>query len=204
MAKVPMRSALGRLIIAVTLAAIGVPQITHISSAEAEDTGIPLLSDGLQDEGVGLYTDASVAFQVSSFSINRRMVSCGVGTWAGPPQGSSGPFAMLMYATKIDSYDVDHGVPSTIRVTGVMRSITRMGMQTVEDVQHPFVALATDNHYSAPDRFEVHFATPFWNPSNAMATRSEMHTGWVRFGGAVMADGTGAPSGDVVVGRAHS
>jgi hypothetical protein len=36
--------------------------------------------DGLKNEGVGLYTDASVANQVSTFTINPRKVSCGVGT----------------------------------------------------------------------------------------------------------------------------
>jgi hypothetical protein len=183
----------------ISLLAFGVPHVTDVAIAGAGDTGIPLLSEGLVDEGVGLYTDPSVAFQVSTFTINRRMVSCGVGTMAGPAPGSSGPFAMVMWATKIDSYDVDRDTPSIIRAKGVMRSITRMGTQTVEDVQHPFVAVATDNHFSGPDRFEVHFVTPFWNPANAMATKSDMHSGWVRFGGNIMHDGTGAPGGDVSV-----
>ena len=47
-------------------------------------TALPLLlvagSNDLSDEGVGTYTDASVANQISNFSINRQMVSCGVGT----------------------------------------------------------------------------------------------------------------------------
>ena len=32
--------------------------------------------------GVGMYTDSSVANQVSSFTINPKTVSCGVGTLA--------------------------------------------------------------------------------------------------------------------------
>src|SRR5438105_1819472 len=32
--------------------------------------------DGLADEGVGIYTDPSVANQISGFTINRCMVSC--------------------------------------------------------------------------------------------------------------------------------
>ena len=43
-------------------------------------TALPLLlvagSNDLSDEGVGTYTDASVANQISNFSINRQMVSC--------------------------------------------------------------------------------------------------------------------------------
>lgn len=200
MAKALKLRSLGRVIVGLALVGIAVPQVASMTTAGAGDMGAaPLLSEGPVDEGVGLYSDASVAFQISSFTINRRMVSCGVGVWAGPAQGSSGPFSMLMYATKIDSYEVDRGTPSMIKVTGVMRSITRMGAQTMEDVQHPFVAVATDNHFAGPDRFEVHFVTPFWNPANAMATKSEMHTGWVKFGGAVMLDGTGSPNGDVNV-----
>ncbi len=63
---------------------------------------------GLKDEGVGMYTDPSVANQASSFTINRQMVSCGVGT--ADAMGVVGPFEMLMYALSIDSYTLDRTV----------------------------------------------------------------------------------------------
>ena len=47
-------------------------------------------SNDLSDEGVGTYTDASVANQISNFTINRQMVSCGVGTVGAT--GFTGPF----------------------------------------------------------------------------------------------------------------
>jgi len=50
----------------------------------------------LKDEGVGTYSDSSVVNQVSNFTINRQMISCGVGTVSGGGIGFSGPFAMLM------------------------------------------------------------------------------------------------------------
>jgi len=63
-----------------------------------------------------------------------------------------------------------------------MRSITRMGNQTNEDVEHPFKAVATDNRGSRPDTYVVHFTTPFWDPAhNPMATRSTLVPGWAQF-----------------------
>jgi hypothetical protein len=59
---------------------------------------------GLRNEGVGTYTDASVGQQISNFTINPRMVSCGVGTVAAGQM--SGPFAMLMYAKTVATYRV--------------------------------------------------------------------------------------------------
>src|SRR5919197_1260169 len=95
----------------------------------------------LKDEGVGQYTDASVADQVSSFTINRSMVSCGVGTVAAGH--FSGPFAMLMYAKDILSYQVSHAT-GVIQASGTMRSITQVAGNTVEDVVHQFVGIAVD------------------------------------------------------------
>ena len=159
---------------------------------------MPLLRGGLHNAGVGTYTDASVAHQVSNFTINERMVSCGVGTVA-PGTPSSGPFAMLMYATEIRRYDGERSPEPRLVVEGRMRSITRMAGLTVEDVEHEFVAVAVDGRGSAPDRFDVHLVTPMWNPGNPMATPSPDHPGWVRFGGAVIADPDGRPLGDIVV-----
>jgi hypothetical protein len=139
-------------------------------------------ADGVLDQGVGMYTDPSVANQISSFSINRAMVSCGVGTLAGP--GFSGPFAMLMYATQIKGYELDRG-GHTIRCTGRMRSITKVGGSTREDVQHDFLAVAAAAD-GPTGRFDVHMVTPFWSTSNPMSTHSTLVDGWVRFGGALL------------------
>ena len=156
---------------------------------------LPLLlvagSNDLSDEGVGTYTDASVANQISNFSINRQMVSCGVGTVGAT--GFTGPFAMLMYAKDIQSYSADHNT-KTIRVSGRMRSITVVGGVTVEDVVHDFLAVAVDNTgIGKPDRFDVHFTTPFWKASPMCTPCTEVQ-GWCRFGGDLLL-------GDVVVGR---
>jgi len=169
-----------------------------IGAAPAGAVAEPALGNGVHDSGVGTYTDPSVAFQVSNFSINRQMVSCGVGTIAPGPH-SSGPFAMLMYATKITSYSVDRQA-GTITVEGRMRSITRMGTTTAEDVEHDFIAVAVDDP-GGHDRFDVHFVTPFWNPGNPMASRSSVHQGWVRFGGEVVMDSASSQLGDIVVDR---
>jgi hypothetical protein len=56
----------------------------------------------LKNAGVGLYTDPSVASQVSTFTINPNQVSCGVGTVNA--EGLFGPFEMIMYSTQINSY----------------------------------------------------------------------------------------------------
>lgn len=137
--------------------------------------------DGLHDEGVGTYTDPSVANQISNFTINREMVSCGVGTVTAA--GTSGPFAMLMYATNINSYHVDRK-DGVITAAGTMRSITQTGGATAENVLHEFLAVAVDG----PDRFDVHFTTPFWNTGNPMCTSSGRVTGGCRFGGRVLPD----------------
>jgi len=154
------------------IAPVGLTAMT----AHAASTG------GLSEQGVGMYTDPSVASQISSFSINRITVTCGVGTLAGP--NFTGPFAMLMYAVQIKDYQVDR-MAHTIRCTGRMRSITRMAGTTAEDVQHDFVAIAAAGE-GGTGRFDVHMVTPFWNTSNPMSTHSTVVDGWVRFGGALL------------------
>jgi len=153
----------------------------------------------IKDEGVGTYTDPSVANQISNFSINRQMVSCGVGTVAVTPQ-FSGPFAMLMYAKDIQFYHANH-LTKTIRASGRMRSITHVGGALVEDVDHDFLAIAKDNGATG-DRFDVHFSTPFWNPAtNPMCTPSTEVPGKCRFGGVLVTDNSGQNQmGDVTVG----
>lgn len=154
---------------------------------------------GLRDEGVGTYTDPSVAGQLSYFTINPRMVSCGVGPVSFPAVSSSGPFAMLMYATHIRSYRVDRAA-STIEAIGRLRSITRVfGSTLEEDVEHDFLAIAVDSRGLRPDRFDVHFTTPFWNRANPMCTPSDAHPGWCRFGGHLVVDDRGRQMGEVTV-----
>src|SRR6059036_1203789 len=91
----------------------------------------------IRDEGVGTYSDPSVANQISNFTINRQMVSCGVGTVALSTLGPkfTGPFAMLMYAKDISHYHADH-LTKVITASGRMRSITHVGGMVMEDVEH--------------------------------------------------------------------
>ncbi len=171
-----------------TLGAMLAP--AKVFGAEPVLAPTPAKSGSLHNEGCGMYTDPSVAQQCSTFAINPRNITCGVGTFANGQ--NTGPFAMLMYSLRIDTYAAEPKV-STIRATGLMRSITRVGGQTIEDVVHEFVAMAVASTGSRAGRYDLHFVTPFWNPSNPIATRSNLVDGWVRFGGDVM-------MGEVVVG----
>lgn len=162
----------------------------------------------LKDEGVGTYSDASVANQISNFTINRQMISCGVGTVATPPN-FSGPFAMLMYAKDIFHYDANHQT-KIIRARGRMRSITHFGGVQAEDVEHDFLAIAVDNG-ALGDTFNIHFRTCFWNaaggpldpscPDSACDPSTEVPDG-CRFGGQLLTDNLGQTQmGDITVGR---
>ena len=152
----------------------------------------------LKDEGVGTYSDPSVAEQISNFTINRQMVSCGVGTFSTPP-GTSGPFAMLMYAKDTFQYRANHQT-KIITARGRMRSITHVSGNQVEDVDHDFLAIAVD-HGATGDRFDIHFTTPFWNLANPMCTPSTEVPGWCRFGGVLVTDSAGLNQmGDITVG----
>ena len=143
--------------------------------------------DGLKNEGVGLYTDASVANQVSTFTINPRKVSCGVGTVdAG---GILGPFEMIMFSLDKHSYKVNTAT-KTITATGRMRSVTRLAGVVVEDANHDFIGIAVDNQPGTPqpngtDRFDIHFKTPFWQVGNPACSPSTIVPGGCRFGGNV-------------------
>jgi hypothetical protein len=150
-------------------------------------------SEGVMGTGVGMYTDPSVANQVSSFTINPKTVSCGVGTLS-PGGEVSGPFAMLMYATRMDTYTVDTDA-GEIRATGRMRSITKMGSAVVEDTEHDFLAVASgavphggfeQAMHAGGARFDVHFSTPFWDRYNPMCTPSTIKAGACRFGGELL------------------
>ena len=148
-------------------------------------TGAPAYAEmsDIHDEGVGMYTDASTANQLSTFTINNGVVSCGVGTLAA--NVFSGPFAMLMYSKHISSYVVNP-VAGTINATGKMRSITKVAGIVVEDVLHDFLAIAVDNVSGGSDRFDTHFKTDFWNVTNPMCTASDKIIGGCRFGGKVL------------------
>jgi hypothetical protein len=176
-------------------AAVGPGGAVGPPGARARPAGASLRDEeaAMPGTGVGMYTDDSVAHQVSSFTINPKMVSCGVGTLA-PGGDSSGPFAMLMYSTRIDNYTVDKET-GEIRATGRMRSITKMGTTVVEDAEHDFLAIAaaTVPHggfqqaiHAGGDRFDVHFSTPFWDQYNPMCTPSTVAAGKCRFGGELL------------------
>jgi hypothetical protein len=141
----------------------------------------------MEDMGTGIYVDMSTAQQMSTFSIAPTLVTCGVGTFGVGQLALSGPFAMLMYSTRVDSYTVDRG-SRTITATGRMRSITMLAAGVLtENVEHDFIAIATNNAGVGTDRFDVHFVTPFWTPglTNPLATASSVRPGWSRFGGNV-------------------
>lgn len=153
----------------------------------------PLLDpSNFKGEGAGIYADASTAQQFSTFTINKRMVSCGVGSLGDSATGTNAIFAMMMYSTKIDSYDVDPAT-KTITARGRMRSITTMGPTApAEDVEHDFVAVAVDKP-GRRDRFDTHIRTPLWNTGSPMCSPSTIIEGGCRFGG-------DAQMGEVVVG----
>lgn len=149
---------------------------------------------GLVDQGVGMYTDPSVAEQASTFTLNRLMVTCGVGTVLGPSAGSIGaigPFEMLMYSLSVDTYTVQHQVPRKIIATGKMRSTTRVGGVIVEDTDgsgsnpppHDFIAVGEDKDFPQKDHYSIHFKTTFWKPGNPMCAASDLFPGLCRFGG---------------------
>jgi hypothetical protein len=151
----------------------------------------------IRNAGAGMHSGPDTAMGISTFTISPTSVSCGVGSMGNSPgavpmtgavptgAATSGPFAMMMYATKVDSYTVDKHLGS-ITARGTMRSITAMGGQVVEDVLHPYIAMAYDRHGERPDEFYLHFITPFWNAQNPMATKSTVNDAWAQFGSAIL------------------
>jgi hypothetical protein len=158
------------------------------STASASLVTGPGAGPYMQGMGAGMYVDMSTAQQMSTFTIAPQLVTCGVGTFGIGQLSLAGPFSMLMYSTRIDSYDVDKST-RTITATGRMRSITIIAAGAVtENVEHDFIAIAVNNAKQGTDRFDVHFVTPFWTPgltSNPLATASAVRPGWARFGGNV-------------------
>jgi hypothetical protein len=182
---------------AATIAAPAILALTEGTAAASLETG-PDASASMQNMGVGMYSDATTALQMSTFTCTPQLLSCGVGTFG--PAGQSGPFAMLMYALRIDTYTVNH-TARTIASTGRMRSITRVAGQTIEDVEHDYDALATDFRGAKPDTWDLAFITPFWTPglANPLASASTRHPGWAHFGGSVVVDLDGRQMGGVSV-----
>jgi hypothetical protein len=170
------RSKIGYIFVGLTFAA----SIAANCQAANKSTAPQINAAPLMNEGVGMYTDTSVASQLSTFTINKNVVSCGVGTLAAG--AVTGPFAMMMYSRHIDSYFVDANSREIV-AEGLMRSITRVGGVNVEDVDHNFIAIAEDNISGSQERFDVHFRTDFWNTDNPMCTASTEVVGGCRFGG---------------------
>jgi hypothetical protein len=135
------------------------------STASASLVTGPGAGPYMQGMGAGMYVDMSTAQQMSTFTIAPQLVTCGVGTFGIGQLSLAGPFSMLMYSTRIDSYDVDKST-RTITATGRMRSITIIAAGAVtENVEHDFIAIAVNNAKQGTDRFDVHFVTPFWTPA---------------------------------------
>jgi TAT (twin-arginine translocation) pathway signal sequence len=179
------RQVLKTLAVGTAAAAVAAPATFSLTETDAD---AKLLGYGPANGpmGTGMYVDMSTAQQMSTFSIASNLVTCGVGTFGVGQLNLSGPFSMLMYSTSIATYTHDQAT-RTITATGRMRSITMIAAGLVtENVEHDFIAIATNNAGAGTDRFDVHFVTPFWTPSRQpLATPSSVRPGWARFGGNV-------------------
>jgi hypothetical protein len=138
------------------------------------------------NQGYGMHTGASTLFQAASFTINPNATTCQVGTL--DALGAVGPFEMSMVSVD-QTYAVDT-LMKTLTSQGKMRTITRVGGKVVEDIIHPFIAVATDNAPGYPqpntkDTFVLHFKTPFWQAGNPMCTASDKIPGGCKFGGPI-------------------
>lgn len=179
---------LGTLAAGLTVAA---PRIAE-ASAPSKVTG-----NSVMNAGDGMYASPNTVFQMSSFTINPHTTTCAVGTLAAnlgdladmlpmgtplPPLPHSGVFAMTMSALDVASYEVDSAA-GTIVARGRMRSVTKAGNVTLEDVAHEYHAIGIDGRDKKQDFFATSFSTPFWNTGNPMATKSKFVEGLVMFGG---------------------
>lgn len=152
----------------------------------------------MRDAGAGMHAGPDTAFGLSSFTLNPLSITCGVGSLgnspgvipmtAGLPTGAAttGPFAMMMYATRIDTYTLDRK-RGLIFSEGRMRSITTAGSTLIEDVEHPYVAEGIDGRGRTIDVFLLHFRTPFWTPgANPMVTVSSFRSDYAMFGSTIV------------------
>lgn len=161
--------------------------VVGVSAQAQAQTFTQPTGDENKGEGYGMHTGASTGFQAASFTINQKGTTCQVGTVNA--NGAVGPFEMSMVSVLDQVYTVD-GVQKTITADGRMRSITRVGGQVVEDIIHPFVAVAKDNAPGVPqpntsDTFEIHFITPFWHVGNPLCQPSSRIEGGCTFGGPI-------------------
>lgn len=179
-----------------SVAAVTAPMLLASDTAHADLVTGPGAGPYMEDMGAGMYWDQSTASQLSTWSIQPTLVQCAVGTVG--LLGLSGPFAMVMYSVNVEDYDIQRGA-RTLVATGRMRSITIVAMVVEENVEHDFICVATDNRGVSPDRFDIHYTTPFWGPTNPMATPSTLRPGWSRFGGDVAQSLDGTPLGGVTV-----
>lgn len=191
-------SAVGAAAVAATAVAIsgmGGAAPTALASGGVAATA----SDELTDAGAGFHAEMGTMQMLSAATISRELVTCAVGqigmnsdmvaalqpvlgTLFGP--GFTGPFAMLMFAESVASYDIDRSA-KTITAKGTMRSITKIAGLTIDDAMTPFLAVATDNKAKGtPDTFFLSYKTPFWNTAtNPLATPSQFVSGFSQFGG---------------------
>lgn len=159
------------------------------------------------DGGAGMHGTMATAGMLATATVQSDFVSCGVGAMAmdtelirqlpgmgmlgGLPlmDGSSGPFAMLMYSLDVASYDIDRP-DGKVMARGMMRSITNIGGVTVEDITHEYLAVGIDGRDVKNDKVSVNFTTPFWTVgTNPLATPSEYVAGWSAFGGELLVGG---------------
>ncbi|HEY1575390.1 MAG TPA: hypothetical protein VGG05_28965 [Pseudonocardiaceae bacterium] len=180
---------------AVGVAATAVGHAHHVPQVRAAAASSPVLEDG----GAGFHAEMGTMQMLSAATLSPKLVTCAVGQMGlnsdmvaalqpvlgkvfGP--GFTGPFAMLMFAEEVTSYDVDRSA-KMITAKGTMRSITKIGGLTIDDAMTPFLAIGTDNKAKGtPDTFFLSYKTPFWNTAtNPLATPSQFVSGFSQFGG---------------------
>ncbi|HEX5116338.1 MAG TPA: hypothetical protein VFW65_14180 [Pseudonocardiaceae bacterium] len=167
----------------------------HVPQVRAAAASSPVLEDG----GAGFHAEMGTMQMLSAATLSPQLVTCAVGQMGlnsdmvaalapvlgkvfGP--GFTGPFAMLMFAEDVASYEVDRSA-KMITAKGTMRSITKIGGLTIDDAMTPFLAIGTDNKAKGtPDTFFLSYKTPFWNTAtNPLATPSQFVSGFSQFGG---------------------
>jgi hypothetical protein len=194
-------SAVGAAAVAATAVAVSSMGGSGVTPAALASTGgvATTASDELTDAGAGFHAEMGTMQMLSAATISRELVTCAVGQMGintdmvaalqpvlgslfGP--GFTGPFAMLMFAESVASYDIDRSA-KTITAKGTMRSITKIAGLTIDDAMTPFLAIATDNKAKGkPDTFFLSYKTPFWNTAtNPLATPSQFVSGFSQFGG---------------------
>ncbi|HEX5402692.1 MAG TPA: hypothetical protein VFX16_10365 [Pseudonocardiaceae bacterium] len=189
-------SAMGAAAVAATAAtAAVVGHANHVPQVQAAAASSPVM----EDSGAGFHAEMGTMQMLSAATLSPKLVTCAVGQMGlnsdmvaalapvlgklfGP--GFTGPFAMLMFAEEVTSYDIDRSA-KTITAKGNMRSITKIAGLTIDDAMTQFLAIGTDNKAKGtPDTFFLSYKTPFWNTAtNPLATPSQFVSGFSQFGG---------------------